>query len=78
MIFVWLDFVTKKNQNEKYTHQNLPYKAALKSDNLRAELQSIFQLIIANAAAYLGGVDGNLHFPVPSMNRLEKTMGGTK
>lgn len=43
----------KRNPSEKYIHRSLPYKAALKNDQLRQHLQPIFDQVSARAAQYV-------------------------
>jgi hypothetical protein len=39
----------KRKPEEKYLHRSLPYKASLKDDTLRVQLEKIFEPIINNA-----------------------------
>lgn len=43
----------KRNPSEKYIHRSLPYKAALKNDQLRQHLKPIFDQVSARAAQYV-------------------------
>ncbi|KAK3108256.1 hypothetical protein FSP39_004267 [Pinctada imbricata] len=43
----------KRNPKENYVHRSLPYKAALKDDNLRSHLQPIFDQATARAEQYV-------------------------
>lgn len=43
----------KRNPDEKYIHRSLPYKAALKDDQLRKHLKPIFDQVSARAAQYV-------------------------
>ncbi|XP_048257443.1 uncharacterized protein LOC124114456 isoform X1 [Haliotis rufescens] len=42
----------RTSSNEKYTHKSLPYKAALKDDELQSKLKKLFKPVIANAEQY--------------------------
>lgn len=42
----------KRNPEQKYVHRSLPYKAALKDDQLRTQLEEVFKPIATNAETY--------------------------
>lgn len=42
----------KRKPDEKYTHRSLPYKASLKDENLRLQLEKVFDPVICNAEEY--------------------------
>lgn len=42
----------KRTPSQTYSHRSLPYKAALKDQNLKEKLEKIFEPVIANAALY--------------------------
>ncbi|XP_048251367.1 uncharacterized protein LOC124145379 [Haliotis rufescens] len=42
----------RTSSNEKYTHTSLPYKAALKDDELQSKLKKLFNPVITNAEQY--------------------------
>lgn len=43
----WCGF--KRERGEKYTHRSLPYKAALKDDHLRSQLEKLFEPVVMKA-----------------------------